>query len=149
MLKVERVDHKPCAVKLKGNRLIVQTRTGDPADIQGQLRGWYRVKARNYFARKIFDLTHRLPWMGIEPPVRLLEMQKRWGSCSPSGHVILNPHLIKAPRECIEYVIVHELAHLEHHDHGPEFWKLIDIHVPGWKTAKKTLDEMVEVMTLE
>lgn len=149
VLKVERVEHKSGLVKLKGNRLMVQTRTGDLADIQGQLRGWYRVKARDYFARKISDLTRRLPWMDTEPSMRLLEMQKQWGSCSPSGQVILNPHLVKAPRECIEYVIVHELAHLKHHHHGAEFWKLIDANVPGWQTAKKTLDAMVEVMTAE
>jgi predicted metal-dependent hydrolase len=87
--------------------------------------------------------------MDTEPPMRLLEMQKQWGSCSPSGQVILNPHLVKAPRECIEYVIVHELAHLKHHDHGAEFWKLIDTYVPGWQTAKKTLDAMSELLLTE
>lgn len=149
VLKVSSVSHKPGAVKLKGNRLIVETRTGNPADVQGQLRGWYRIKARDYFDRKLRDLTRRLPWIDAVPPLRLLDMQKQWGSCSPSGQIILNPHLVKAPRECIEYVIIHELAHLKHHDHGPEFWRLIDTYVPGWQTAKKKLDAMVEVMTAE
>jgi len=45
--------------------------------------------------------------------------------------------------------MVHELTHLKHHDHGAEFWKLIDTYVPGWQTAKKNLGAMVEVMTAE
>lgn len=149
VLKVALVGHKPGPVRLKGNRLIVETKTGDPADVRGKLRGWFKVKARDYFVRKLSDLALRLPWVDEVPPIRLLTMETQWGSCSTSGQIILNPHLVKAPRECIEYVIIHELAHLKHHDHGPEFWKLVTGYVPDWKTSKKKLDAMVEVMTAE
>lgn len=149
VLKVVPVSSTPGRVKLIGNRLVVETRTGDPQDIKGRLRGWYRVKAQDYFLTKITSLAYRLPWVERVPPLRLLETQRQWGSCSPTGQIILNPHLVQAPRECIEYVIIHELAHLEHHDHGPEFWNLIDTHVPNWKAAKRKLDAMVEVMTAD
>ena len=149
VLKVAPVEHKPGPVKLKGNRLIVETKSGDPDDVKGQLRGWYRVKARDYFVTKISDVASRLPWVEQVPPLRLLVMQRQWGSCSPTGQIILNPHLVKAPRECIEYVIIHELAHLKHHDHGADFWKLVTTHVPDWQAAKKKLDAMVEVMSAE
>lgn len=149
VLKVVPVEHKPGPVKLRGNRLVVETRTGDPDDVKGQLRGWYQVKARAYFVTKISDAAQRLPWVEQVPPFRLLVMQRQWGSCSPTGQIILNPHLVKAPRECIEYVIIHELAHLEHRGHGPEFWKLVEKHVPEWQVAKTRLDALVEVMTAE
>jgi len=75
-----------------------------------------------------------------------MEMSRQWGSCSPSGEIIINRQLVKAPRECIDYVLIHELAHLKHHDHGPAFWKLIDTHAGDWQKAKRHLDGMVEVL---
>lgn len=149
VLKVMPVDQKPGAVQLSGNRLIVETRSGDPKDIKGRVRAWYRAKARDYFTGKVTYLTDRLPWVNKAPPIYLRSMERQWGSCSPSGRIILNPHLIKAPRDCIEYVIIHELAHLRHHDHGPEFRRLIDIHVPDWRNTKKHLDEMVEMLMVD
>ena len=146
MLKVIKVDTRPGMVRLKGNRLEVETRTGDPDDIRGRVRGWYRVKARDYFARRLDELAVSLPWVNEAPPFRMLDMTRQWGSCSPDGQVIVNPGLIQAPRDCVEYVLIHELAHLKHHDHGPDFWRLLDQHVPDWQTRKARLDAMVEVL---
>ncbi|WP_170425477.1 M48 family metallopeptidase [Ruegeria arenilitoris] len=149
VLKVVRTDQKPLGVRLRGNRLEVETRSGESEDIKGRVRAWYRVKARDYFASKVAKASGRLPWVEDIPAFRLMDMAKQWGSCSPEGQLILNPHLIKAPRDCIEYVILHELAHLKHHDHSAEFWKLIETHQPLWKKAKTELDELVELLTVE
>jgi predicted metal-dependent hydrolase len=54
--------------------------------------------------------------------------------------------LVKAPRGCIEYVLIHELAHLKHHDHGPAFWKLIDEYVGEWRKSKHQLDGLLELL---
>jgi len=56
---------------------------------------------------------------------------------------------VKAPRDCIDYVITHELAHLRYHDHGEGFQRLIDQHVPGWKNRKRHLDGLVEVIMVD
>jgi predicted metal-dependent hydrolase len=146
VLKVIPVDGKPSPVRLRGNRLEVETANRTEDGIKSRIRAWYRVKGRDYFARRIDALTVKLPWLDVPPPFRLLEMTRQWGSCSPAGEVILNPHLIKAPRQCIDYVLVHELAHLKHHDHGADFWKLINAHVDDWKKAKHDLDGLVEVL---
>lgn len=146
VLKVLPTDSRPRPVRLKGSRLEVETKSPDPEIIRGKVRGWYKVKARDYLIRKIDEAAVRLPWISQAPPLRLLEMNKQWGSCSAGGHIILNPHLIKAPRACIEYVVLHELAHLKHHDHGPEFWQLLDKSLPQWRVAKKTLDDMAELL---
>lgn len=146
MLKIIPVDHKPAAAKLHGNRLEVETTNCTEADIKGSLRAWYRVRGRDYLARRIDALAKALPWVEAPPPFRLLEMSRQWGSCSPSGEIILNTHLIKASRQCIDYVLVHEMAHLRHHDHGPAFWNLIDAYAGNWRKAKHELDRMVEVL---
>jgi predicted metal-dependent hydrolase len=135
--------------KLRGNRLEVESRTGDPADIRGRVRAWYRTRARDYLAIQLDRLSTRLPWVGSTPPFRLLEMSRQWGSCSPTGQIILNPHLIKTPRACVDYVLVHELAHLAHHNHGPEFFAVLDREVPDWKRHKQVLDGMVELVMNE
>lgn len=149
MLKVITVTGKPATTRLIGNRLEVQTAIGTPDDIKGRIRAWFRVKGRDYLARRIDSLSQSLPWVSAPPPFRLLEMSSQWGSCSPAGEIILNPHLIKAPRACIDYVLVHELAHLKHHDHGTEFWKLIDTHARDWRKAKHHLDGLVELILHE
>ncbi|MDP2080833.1 MAG: SprT family zinc-dependent metalloprotease [Pseudotabrizicola sp.] len=149
VLKVVPVDKAVVVVRLKGNRLEVQSTSGNPDDIKGRIRAWYRVKGRDYLARRMNTLTQTLPWSKSPPPFRLLEMSSRWGSGSPAGEIILNPHLIKAPRNCIDYVLIHEMAHLRHHDHSPEFWKLIDAHAGDWRKAKYHLDALVEVLISE
>jgi predicted metal-dependent hydrolase len=146
MLKVIPVDHKPRPARLRGNRLEVETANSMEDDVKGRLRAWYRVKGRNYLGRRIDALAKTLPWVKAPPPFRLLEMSSQWGSCSPSGEIIINQHLVKAPRQCIDYVLIHELAHLKHHDHGPAFWDLIDSHAEDWRKAKSHLDGLVEVL---
>ena len=71
-------------------------------------------------------------------------MLLQWGSCLPAGRITLNPLLVKAPRECIDYVLLHELCHLLHHNHSPKFYNTLDRHMPGWRAIKEKLDNMVE-----
>lgn len=149
MLKVISVDGKPGPAKLLGNRLEVQTAKASPDDIKGRIRAWYRVTGRDYLARRIGHLANTLPWVDKAPSFRLLEMSRQWGSCSPSGEIIINPHLVKAPRDCVDYVLIHELAHLKHHDHGPAFWKLIDVHASDWRKSKYHLDGLAELLLSE
>lgn len=136
-------------VKLRGNRLEVQTDDPAPEAIRAKVRAWYKVKGRDYFARRLGELTKKFQWVSEVPPFRLVPMSRQWGSCTPKGEIVLNPHLVKAPRQGIDYVLVHELAHLKHHDHGAEFWKLVDTHVPEWRRSKHHLDGLVELLLSE
>ena len=61
----------------------------------------------------------------------------------------MNPLLVRAPREAIDYVIVHELCHLRHHHHGPAFYRLLDRYVPDWKVIKPRLDRFAESIFFE
>jgi predicted metal-dependent hydrolase len=149
LLKVVIAAKPSKSAKLRGNRLEVESRSGDPEDIKGRVRGWYRSKARDYLAQRLDLLSARLSWIDATPQFKLLEMTRQWGSCSPTGQIILNPHLIKAPRLCVDYVVIHELAHLIHHNHGPEFFRLLDREVPDWNKHKQFLDGMVELVMNE
>jgi len=76
-------------------------------------------------------------------------MKTQWGSCSPTGAILLNPHLVKAPRECIDYVISHELCHLKEHNHSPRYYRLLSKIMPRWEVVKARLDGMAELLLNE
>jgi predicted metal-dependent hydrolase len=73
------------------------------------------------------------------PPMQVRRMRKRWGSCTPQGRIILNLDLIRAPRLCVDYVILHELCHLKHPHHGKAFYRLLDRVMPDWREIKARL----------
>jgi predicted metal-dependent hydrolase len=58
----------------------------------------------------------------------------------------VNPHLVKASRECVDYVLLHELCHLREHNHGKRFFRILDAHMPGWRATKEKLDNLAEVV---
>jgi predicted metal-dependent hydrolase len=70
-------------------------------------------------------------------------MPTRWGSCTPKGKIILNPELIKAPKGCIEYVIVHELCHLLYQDHSMKFQELLIKEMKDWYKWKLRLEKFL------
>ncbi len=114
--------------------------------VRSLLWDWYRVRAREVFQRRLEQSVERLPWLRTIPRWQLLAMKKQWGSCSPSGVLNLNPHLIKAPTACIDYVLLHELCHLRFHDHSKGYYRLLSRHMPEWKEVKARLDGMAELL---
>jgi predicted metal-dependent hydrolase len=70
------------------------------------------------------------------------KMQTRWGSCTPSGRIVLNSDLIKAPTPCIDYIIMHELCHLQVMNHSPKFWQLLAKCMPDWEKRQQTLAKL-------
>ena len=136
-------------VKLFQGRLCVETGSRDPDAVKQLLYRWYRDRAAEIFSRRLHEVNEAITWLKGEPPVRLLKMRKQWGSCSPQGVVFLNPHLVKAPRDCIDYVIAHELCHLKEHNHSPRYYRLLGEIMPGWESVKARLDGMAELLLNE
>lgn len=146
VLKVLEVCGEKQRVKLLRGRLEVSVRQKSPDNVCELLNDWYRARAKDVFARRLDALLGQTLWVPQRPALRIQTMQTQWGSCSPSGRLTLNPHLVKAPRECIDYVMLHELCHIAEHNHGERFYRLMKQVMPNWETVKERLDGMA--MTL-
>lgn len=129
-------------VKLKGKYLEVST--PDKSHVKQLVNEWYLNHARLRFATIAQPLIDTFKKYKVHPSsIVLREMPTRWGSCTPKGKIILNPELIKAPRPCIEYVILHELCHLVHHDHTQKFIDLQTKEMPDWEKWKMKLEKLL------
>lgn len=144
-LKVIETASAPGQVKLLRGMLTVTLRQAKPEKVREMLFDWYKARAREQFSRRLTNMIGQAHWIEQQPPLRLLTMQTQWGSCSHSGTLTLNPHLVKAPPECIDYVLLHELCHLAEHNHSEAFWRLLGQLMPGWQAVKERLDAMVEL----
>lgn len=148
-LKVIPTDATSAGVKLSGGHLEVRTVTTAPEPVRDAMEAWYRAHARRVFAERIDNMLSTIRWKHAAPPMRLQAMKTQWGSCSPAGRLTLNPWLVKAPCDCIDYVILHELCHLMEHNHSPRFFKLLDRYMPPWRQRKTRLDELADVILNE
>jgi predicted metal-dependent hydrolase len=106
---------------------------------------WYQHRAKAIFHERLNNILPKAIWVTDTPSFRVMAMKKQWGSCSTKGNLMLNPHLIKAPKECIDYVILHELCHIAEHNHSEKFWRLLTQVMPNWKEIKAKLDDMAEM----
>lgn len=136
-------------VKLSRGRLDVSVALPRRDRVKSLLKAWYRQHAEIYLGRRIGELTEQVPWLDQPPEFKLLAMRKQWGSCSPNRSIILSPALVKAPRDCIDYVILHELCHLREHNHSRRYYDLLTSLMPEWKPVKAKLDGMAELLLAE
>jgi predicted metal-dependent hydrolase len=98
---------------------------------------WYRVRAESDLRKRIGSFA---PSVGTEPKeFRIRAYKSRWGSCTSTGHLAFDWKIMMAPEAVVDYVVVHELCHLVHHDHSPKFWKLVESILPGYKAQKEWL----------
>ena len=129
-------------VKLTRGNLEVTVRQRTALKIKGLIEEWYREKAREVFQRRLKKLLPQTLWVKEPPHVRLLAMKTQWGSCSSQGTLTLNPHLVKAPGVCIDYVLLHELCHIAEHNHSKRFYRLMSQVMPEWEATKERLDKL-------
>lgn len=109
---------------------------------QSAVDHWLRQEARREFSYWINHWWPRFAEYSAEQPVlRVKKMKTRWGSLSRKGYINLNLHLLALPHELVELVVVHELCHLRHFDHGPGFRRLLADCLPDWRQREKALNE--------
>ena len=124
------------------NKFIVSKTTLSCAR-QG-FRYWYIAKAKE---KIIPNVRYHAKNMGVEyNKVLISDLKYRWGSCTPKDNLNFNWRLIKAPMFVIDYVIVHELAHLMENNHTARFWNIIEAQLPGSQKAKDWLKEHGEIL---
>lgn len=139
------VEQKETSVKLQGANIWIFTPSKKDTDqIKKQLNQWYTQKANHHFKILFEQLKPTIEkYHTTTPFLELRWMKKRWGSCSPQGKILLNTELIKAPKPCIEYVLIHELCHLIYPNHSRKFFGLLTYHLPEWRKVKDRLERVM------
>ncbi len=148
-LKLLPVVKRRLAIGVDAGCLLVETRADEPEVVREQLRRWYREQARACFSERLGVLVAELPWVKRMPRWTLRRMRSQWGSCSVDGDISLNTHLIKATLSQIDYVLVHELCHIKHHDHGAGFAQLMDRHMPDWRERRRELNAVAHKLLMD
>lgn len=112
----------------------------DEKKVKKLLYKGYREEAERTFPGIIYRLLALYEGIGLVPSeIKIRTMRRRWGSCSAKGVITLSTELIKLPDIYLEYVFIHELCHLKHHNHGPHFYELLSELFPDWKKVRKEL----------
>lgn len=107
--------------------------------IRDMLTHWYRLQAEIRFKEKV---KRYASVVGVEPTdVSVKTFKSRWGSCNVKGEIQFHWKVIMAPNRIVDYVVVHELCHLKHHDHSPAFWKSVERIVPDYAECRAWLKE--------
>jgi predicted metal-dependent hydrolase len=130
------------SVKLSRGYFLVETRhSASPDHIRLLLNTWYLEKAEAAFHCSFDRCWPYFEQLGLtKPRIQTRRMNKRWGSLSKGGQLTLNTDLIRAPKESIDYVITHELCHLQCHDHSSAFYRLLEKMMPDWEKRKHKLE---------
>ena len=85
-------------------------------------------------------VRHYAAIMGLRPTgIRITSARTRFGSCSGKNSLCFSWRLMEYPEEAVDYVVVHELAHIVHKNHGPDFWALVGQHMPDYKRRRALL----------
>lgn len=110
-----------------------------PAAIEKIVTQWYRLEALRVFEECV---AHFAPQMKVTlREVKLSSARTQWGSCTVRGVVRLNWQLVKMPLHLIDYVVVHELAHLAEMNHSPAFWRVVESMCPEYRECRRQLHE--------
>jgi predicted metal-dependent hydrolase len=141
LLKVVEADETP-SIELSHGRMIFRVRPGtDKPKRQEILEDWQRAQLREA-APPLIARWERL--MGISVKRLFVQrMKTKWGSCNPrTGSIRLNTDLARKPRECLEYILVHEMAHLLEPTHNARFVALMDQLMPKWQSYREALNRL-------
>ena len=128
------------SVRLKGTKMTLSVRPDTPTVKRHViLETWYRELVKEAVPELIAKWE---PQMGVHVErFHVQRMKTKWGSCNPDKSSIrLNTELARKPRECLEYLVVHEMAHLIERTHNARFKELVDRFMPNWRTRRDELN---------
>jgi hypothetical protein len=134
--------NQPPQVQLQHRKILLQVRPGTDAEKKQEvIEAWYREQIRQAIPSL---LTKWEPVIGVQVgKVFVQRMKTRWGSCNAAtGSIRLNSELAKKPRECLEYLVVHELVHLMEPTHNNHFIALMDQFMPNWQMYREILNRI-------
>ena len=134
--------------KVKYFRGFIYLHVSNPTDFckkEQLMEAWYNEKAYKVFGESLNKMAVVMKKYGVEKPeLEIRVMKARWGSAQIDNNTILiNTELIKAPKYCIDYVILHELIHFKYNNHSENFYNMLFTLMPDWEKRKKILDEEI------
>jgi hypothetical protein len=116
----------------------------NPLIIKSMLEGWFKFIASGRMTNKFREILIRYKDYGFNPTGFVVrKMKKRWGSCSSKGKIGISYDLVRLDEIYGEYVIIHELCHLKHHNHSANYYKLLSEIYPDWKKVREELKKYV------
>ena len=124
----------------RGAALRVSTASLGHDELRALIERWYRREAAVWLGERV---EHHAPRLGVRPSrVTIRGQRSRWGSCSGRGTVSLNWRLMMVPSALADYVVVHELCHLRHMNHSPQFWEMVGEIVPDYRERRHGLNAL-------
>jgi predicted metal-dependent hydrolase len=133
-------------VARRGEKLVVKVARDDRATVEDALERWYRKRAREEIAVRLDYATARAGTDWTRLSIR--GQRTRWASCSQDGAMSFNWRLLLAPVEILDYVIEHEVAHLEVLDHSSRFWNLLESRCPDYREHERWLKRNGHTLSL-
>ena len=139
-LKIDKSDYE--SVKLIGKFFVIETKNrNDFNHIKLMLDQWYADHAELMLGHCTERHIKKILGANFENiEIRYRFLKRRWGNCDPDGIITFNIELVKAPIQCIDYVIVHELCHLVYPNHDKAFYDLLAKTIPEWREMKEKLE---------
>ena len=141
LLSIAEVNDKP-AVKLSHRRVTLQVRPGSSPEQRAEvMHAWHKSLLHAVVPGLIAKWGVKL---GVDASGYFLQrMKTKWGSCNPAKrHIRLNTELVKKPKDLLEYVVVHEMAHLLEPSHNERFVTILDRHWPHWRESRAELNAL-------
>lgn len=128
-------------VVLQKGRIYVYVTNTSIERVKELVDNWYKERAAAVFQERLKLCLKEVAKASISysDRIHLRVMKLRWGSCTKDGKLILNPELIAASKDCIDYIITHELCHLKEHNHSKKFYNLLSYVMPDWRYRKEKL----------
>jgi predicted metal-dependent hydrolase len=128
------------AMRYDGDQFLVHRPEHATDDhLKDLFRSWFRQVARPLFEERVSTLNARTRYQWQR--IRIGEQKTKWGSCSSRGTLSFNWRLLMAPPEVLDYVVIHELAHLKQPNHSPAFWALVEQQCPDHKDHRRWLNK--------
>lgn len=126
-------------VKVDDEFILISLKNYSSLKTKHLLNEWYETNARVIFEKRLKYCLKKFPNYK-KPKLVIRKLKKSWGNMRGKNILTLNKNLIKAPVECIDYVIIHELCHVQFPNHSSEFWSLLNKKIPIWKKLKHKLE---------
>ncbi len=132
--RLKLVQHQAVPLMLKDGYFCLRNNNGTTLHADAAFKAFYRQKGHTKIAERV---AYYQPKMGVQfQQIRLIDLKHRWASCTPTGRLNFHWRCMMAPLTVLDYIVVHELAHLRHRNHTDAFWHEVDKVLPDYRERR-------------